>query len=78
MNKTIEILNKDLNDTIKIIIILSDGQSTDGNPNDLKYLLKDKNIYIISFYFSSEKVYNPKQLYYTKPDGDEGLEDYII
>ena len=75
MNKTIEILNKDLNDTIKIIIILSDGLSTDGDPNDLKYLLKDKNIYIISFYFSSEKVYNPKQLYYTKPDGDEGLVD---
>ena len=40
----------------------------------IKYLLKDKNIYIISFYFSSEKVYNPKQLYYTKPYGDEGLE----
>ena len=74
MTKTFEIINKDLNDTIKFIIILSDGISTDGDPNDLKYLLKEKNTYIITFYFSSYKVYNPKQLYYIKPDGNKGLE----
>ena len=61
-SKSIEIIKKDPQETIKILVIISDGESTDGNPNDLKYLLKEKNIYIISFYFTSEKVEKPKQL----------------
>ena len=61
MNKAIEIVKKDSKETIKIIVILSDGESTDGNPNDLKYLLPEKNTYIVTFYFTSEKVDFPKQ-----------------
>ena len=43
-SKSIEIIKKDPQETIKILVIISDGESTDGNPNDLKYLLKEKNI----------------------------------
>ena len=58
INKAIEITKKDSKETIKIIVILSDG----------------KNTYIMSCYFSSNKVNNPKQLYYNRPNGDRGLE----
>ena len=74
MNKAIEIVKKDSKETIKIIVILSDGESTDGNPNELKYLLPEKNTYIVTFYFTSEKVDLPKQLYFRKPYGSKGLE----
>lgn len=74
INKAIEITKKDSKETIKIIAVLSDGESTDGNPNDLKYLLSEKNIYIVTFYFTSEKVERPKQLYFKRPYGTEGLE----
>ena len=73
-SKSIEIIKKDPQETIKILVIISDGESTDGNPNDLKYLLKEKNIYIISFYFTSEKVEKPKQLYFRRPYGGKGLD----
>ena len=74
INKAIEITNKDSKETIKIIVILSDGESTDGNPNVLKHLLKQKNTYIMACYFSSNKVNNPKQLYYNRPYDIRGLE----
>ena len=73
LSKSIEIINKDSEETIKLIFILSDGESTDGNPNDLKYLLNKKNVYIISCYFSSNKVKQPKQLYFHRPIGTNGL-----
>ena len=75
IEKTYEIIKKDSENTIKIIVILSDGLSTDGNPNDLKNLIKQKkNTYIVTLYFSSDKVSQPKQLYFRKPYGNEGLE----
>ena len=36
MKKAIEIVNKNSKETKKIIVILSDGESTDGDPNELK------------------------------------------
>ena len=74
IQKTIEIIKQDYKNTIKIIVILSNGKSSDGNPNDLKYLITQKNTYIVTLYFSSNKVKNPKQLYYSKPKWDKGLE----
>lgn len=47
IEKTYEIIKKDSENTIKIIVILSDGLSTDGNPNDLKNLIKQKKIHIL-------------------------------
>ena len=73
INKAIEITNKDSKETIKIIVILSDGLSSDGNPNDRKHLLEQKNTFIMTCYFSSNKVNNPKQLYYNRPYGNRGL-----
>ena len=74
IQKTIEIIKKDSKNTIKIIVILSDGESTDGNPNDLKHLINEKSTYIVSLYFSSNKVKKPKQLYFNKPNGGIGLD----
>ena len=53
INKAIEITKKDSKETIKIIVILSDGLSTDGNPNALKDLLKQKKYiyYDMLFFF---------------------------
>ena len=74
LQKTFEIIKKDAKNTIKIIVILSDGESTDGDPNDLKNLITEKNTYIVSLYFSSNTVKNPKQLYFKKPKGGIGIE----
>ena len=49
MQKTYEIIKKDSKNTIKIIVILSDGESTDGDPNDLKNLITEKNTYIVYY-----------------------------
>ena len=73
LSKSIKIINNDSEETIKLIFLLSDGESTDGNPNDLKYLLNKKNIYISSCYFSSDEVKQPKQLYFNRPFGSNGL-----
>ena len=43
MKKAIEIVNKNSKETKKIIVVLSDGESTDGDPNELKYLLSETN-----------------------------------
>ena len=73
MSKAIEISKKDEKETIKILVILSDGYSTDGDPNDLKHLIDKENTYIITCYFSSEKVYKPKKLYSQNPYENQGI-----
>ena len=49
LQKTFEIIKKDAKNTIKIKVILSDGESTDGDPNDLKNLITEKNTYIVYY-----------------------------
>ena len=61
MKKAIEIFNKNSKETKKIIVVLSDGESTDGEPNELKYLLSETNTYIVTFYFTPVIVERPKK-----------------
>ena len=61
-----EIFDADTNSEInpKILFILSDGYSTDGDPTYIAQELKSSNIIVVTCYFTSEPIpnFNPKRL----------------
>ena len=64
-NDVFEYINNNINKYEEnIIFLLSDGESTDGNPEELvKYKLKETNSILITCFLSSEENHCPKILY---------------
>ena len=51
----------------KVIFLLSDGESTDGNPVQFAQQLRDKNVLVFACLLTSNNISHPRRLYY-EPD----------
>lgn len=64
LTKSFEFMKKKEKDSNKILIYLSDGESTDGDILDIYNKYKDiDNLFIVGAYISTEKIQNEKTLF---------------
>ena len=64
LTKSFEFMKKKEKDSNKILIYLSDGESTDGDILDIYNKYKDiDNLFIVGAYMSTEKIQNEKTLF---------------
>ncbi|CAF4555109.1 unnamed protein product, partial [Rotaria sp. Silwood2] len=55
-------------DQLKVLFLISDGKSTDGDPVRFAKQLHDNNVIVFSCLLTSENISHPRRLYY-EPDG---------
>ena len=74
LEKGLNFLSGKNNNSNKVLIIISDGQSTDGNPTEIynKYKNKSNNLFIVGGYISSTYVQNEKTLFDNLSTSDRG------